>query len=233
MTERVRTVLKKNKVDAIDFESLTKNDRFCFDPDAGKKEAGYAAFSIVHHRPTSYQQPKRVDCPLNLVLHQVETDLKEQTIIAVENCLELAYCHANDGRSKSSLSLLHMENEAKTEDRVFRHMALEESLHCCEKAIESVDNAACLLLGKLDLASFTLHEYKTIPDQLAGPAEWNRFMDWHIATMRIIHIRIYYSLAGIQKKLVKEGRITLEMDEYLENALMQLAQSISILTEAS
>ena len=35
------------------------------------------------------------------------------------------------------------------------------------------------------------------------------------------------------KKLVKEGRITLEMDEYLENALMQLAQSISILTEAS
>ena len=233
VTERVRTVLKNNKVDAVDFKSLTEDGYFCFDPDAGKKEAGYAAFSIVHHRPASYQQPQRLDCPLNLVLHQVESALQERTVIAVENCLELAERHAIEGRSRSNLSLLHMENEAKTEGRVFRYMALEESLYCCQKAIESIDNAACLLLGKLDPASFTLQEYKTIPDEPADPAEWDRFMDWHIATMKVIHISIYNALAGIQEKLVKEGRITPEMDEYLENALMQLAQSISILTEAS
>ena len=234
VTEKVMTVLKKNRVDAVDFFPLESNEHIHYDFSAGKREAGYAVFSTVRERPRSYQKP-----PLNgpvdeELLRRAAFPLKAGTLASLENCLELMWRYGNAGRSVSNLSLLDLKIEAKTAQRCFRYVALIESLACCEDAIEYMDNAAYMLHCESDSTAFIRHEFPSLPDYhtITSEREWDRFMDWHIATLSSIHIDIYNALTKQFEHLTESGRMTPLIQQYLENALMQLAQSISILSEA-
>lgn len=234
VTEKVMTVMKKNRVDAVDYFSLG-DSHIHYDPSAGKREAGYAVFATVRGRPQSYQKP-----PLNgpvdgEFLSRAAFPLKAGTLACLENCLELMGRYGNAGRSASHLSLLDLESEAKTELRCYRHVALIESLDCCADAIECLDNAAYMLHCESDSpALMRRHEFPSIPDYhtITSGSEWDRFMDWHIATLRALHIDIYNALTKHFEHLKESGRMTPLIQQYLEKALMQLTQSISILSEA-
>ncbi len=227
------TVLKKNRVDAVDYFPL-ENEHLHYDSSAGNGEAGYAVFSLICGRPQSYQKP-----PLNgpvdeELLSRIAFPLKAGTLASLENCQELIWRYGNAGRSSSYLSLLDLESEAKTERRCYRYVALIESLACCEDAIECVDNAAYLLHCESDSPTFIRHEFPSLPGHqtITSSSEWDSFMDWHIATLRTVHIDIYNALTEHFEHLTDTNRMTPLIQQYMENALMQLAQSISILTEA-
>ena len=233
VTEKVMTVLKKNRVDAVDYFPL-ENEHLHYDSSAGNGEAGYAVFSLICGRPQSYQKP-----PLNgpvdeELLSRIAFPLKAGTLASLENCQELIWRYGNAGRSSSYLSLLDLESEAKTERRCYRYVALIESLACCEDAIECVDNAAYLLHCESDSPTFIRHEFPSLPGHqtITSSSEWDSFMDWHIATLRTVHIDIYNALTEHFEHLTDTNRMTPLIQQYMENALMQLAQSISILTEA-
>ena len=229
ITERVMKVLKKHKIDAIDMEPL--EDSIKLDPLAGKKEGGYASFSTIQNRPHRYQD-SQWDSILDWdMLNPIETDLKDGTLESIEKCLELAFRYGNAGRSTSVCALDKLESAQKTEDRIFRYVALRESLLCCEKAVECVDNAARLLGVISDSAPFIMNEFGLDNHLITSADLWEQYMHWYTPTIRRAHIDIYNALADYYEKRLKEGTSN-QIQQYLEKALMQLAQSISILTEA-
>jgi len=229
ITERVMKVLKKHKIDAIDMEPL--EDRIKLDPLAGKKEGGYASFLTVHKRPQRYQDSQS-DSLLDWdLIHQIESDLKDGKLESIEKCLELAFRYGIAGDSTSVCSLDKLENAEKTENRVIRYVALRESLLCCEKAVECVDNAAQLLGIISDSAPFIMNEFGLDHHLITNADLWEQYMQWYTPTIRRVHIDIYNALADYYEIQLKEGTSN-QIQQYLENALMQLAQSISILTEA-
>ena len=231
VTEKVMHVLKKNRVDAVDFDLLEGHGHFHYDSTAGKREAGYAVFSTVHQLPSSYQKPL-INYPLDGVMSSlVENDLKAGTLVCIENCLELIWRYGNAGCSTSNLSLISLEEETKTEQRCYRHIALIESLDCCGDAVEYIDNAAYLLHCESDSPAFLLNEFPSIPDYhiITNTKEWDSFMDWHIATLRFIYIDVFNALTDYFEHLHNSDQL---IKHYLENALTQLAQCISILDES-
>ena len=222
-------VLKKHKIDAIDMKPL--EDSIKLDPLAGKKEGGYASFSTIQNRPHRYQD-SQWDSFLDWdILNPIESDLNDGTLESIEKCLELAFRYGMDGNSTSVCSLDKLESAQKTEDRIFRYVALRESLLCCEKAVECVDNAARLLGVISDSAPFIMNEFGLDNHLITSADLWEQYMHWYTPTIRRVHIDIYNALADYYEKRLKEGTSN-QIQQYLENALMQLAQSISILTEA-
>lgn len=229
ITERVMKVLKKHKIDAIDMKPL--EDSIKLDPLAGKKDGGYASFSTIQNRPHRYQD-SQWDSFLDWdILNPIESDLNDGTLESIEKCLELAFRYGMDGDSTSVCSLDELESAQKTEDRIFRYVALRESLLCCEKAVECVDNAARLLGVISDSAPFIMNEFGLDHHLITSADLWEQYMHWYTPTIRRVHIDIYNALADYYEKRLKEGTSN-QIQQYLENALMQLAQSISILTEA-
>ncbi len=229
ITEKVMKVLRKHKIDAIDMDPL--EDSVKLDSLAGKKEGGYASFSIIHNRPQRYQG-FQWDSFLDWdMLRLIESDLKDERLESIEKCLELAFRYGVAGRSTSVLSLIHLENAEQTENRVFRYVALRESVFCCGKAIECIDNAARLLGTISDSAPFILDEFALNHRLITSPDLWEQYMEWYTPTIRRMHIDIYNALAAYLEKQQYRGT-TDKIQQYLENALMQLAQSISILSEA-
>ena len=229
ITERVMKVLKKHKIDAIDMEPL--EDRIKLDPLAGKKEGGYASFSSIHNRPHRYldsQGDSLLDWDM---LNPIDSDLKDGTLESIEKCLELAFRYGIAGDSTSVCSLDKLENAEKTENMVIRYVALRESLLCCEKAVECVDNAARLLGIISDSALFIMNEFGLDHHLITNADLWELYMQWYTPTIRRVHIDIYNALADYYEIQLKEGTSN-QIQQYLDNALMQLAQSISILTEA-
>ena len=229
ITERVMKVLKKHKIDAIDMEPL--EDRIKFDPVAGKKEGGYASFSNIQNRPHRYQDSQWYSILDWDMLNPIESDLMDGTLESIEKCLELAFRYGNAGRGTSVCALDKLESAEKTENRIFRYVALRESLICCGEAVECVDNAARLLGIISDSAPFIMNEFGFDHHLITGADLWEQYMHWYTPTIRRVHIDIYNALTDYYEKLLKEGTSN-QIQQYLENALMQLAQSISILTEA-
>lgn len=229
VTERVMKVLRKHKIDAIDMDPL--EDSIRFDSLAGKKEGGYASFSSIQNRPHRYldsQWDSLLDWDM---LNPIDSDLKDGTLESIEKCLELAFRYGNAGRSTSVCALDKLESAEKTENRIFRYVALRESLICCGKAVECVDNAARLLGIISDSAPFIMNEFGLDHHLITSADLWEQYMQWYTPTIRRVHIDIYNALADYYEIQLKEGTSN-QIQQYLENALMQLAQSISILTEA-
>ena len=83
----------------------------------------------------------------------------------------------------------------------------------------------------IDNADYTLVVDREFPYLITSADLWEQYMQWYTPTIRRVHIDIYNALADYYEKQLKEGTSN-QIQQYLENALMQLAQSISILTEA-
>ena len=229
ITERVMKVLRKHKIDAIDMDPL--EDSIRFDSLAGKKEGGYASFSSIQNRPHRYldsQWDSLLDWDM---LNPIDSDLKDGTLESIEKCLELAFRYGIAGNSTSCLSLDNLESAEQTENRVLRNIALRESVSCCGKAIESIDNAAQLLGTVSESAPFVVNEFALNYRLITSPDLWEQYMEWYPLTIRRMQIDIYNALADYLAKQLNKGT-TDKIQQYLENALMQLAQSISILSEA-
>ena len=229
VTERVMKVLRKHKIDAIDMVPL--EDSIRFDSLAGKKEGGYASFSSIQNRPHRYldsQWDSLLDWDM---LNPIDSDLKDGTLESIEKCLELAFRYGIAGNSTSRLSLDHLESSEQTENRVLRYIALRESVSCCGKAIECIDNAAQLLGTVSESAPFVVNEFALNYRLITSPDLWEQYMEWYPLTIRRMQIDIYNALADYLAKQLNKGT-TDKIQQYLENALMQLAQSISILSEA-
>lgn len=229
ITERVMKVLSKHKIDAIDMDPL--EDSIRFDSLAGKKEGGYASFSSIHNRPHRYldsQWDSLLDWDM---LNPIDSDLKDGTLESIEKCLELAFRYGITGNSTSRLSLDNLESAEQTENRVLRYIALRESVSCCGKAIECIDNAAQLLGTVSESAPFVVNEFALNYRLITSPDLWEQYMEWYPLTIRRMQIDIYNALADYLAKQLNKGT-TDKIQQYLDNALMQLAQSISILSEA-
>ena len=196
-----------------------------------KKEGGYASFSSIQNRPHRYldsQWDSLLDWDM---LNPIDSDLKDGTLESIEKCLELAFRYGIAGNSTSRLSLDHLESSEQTENRVLRYIALRESVSCCGKAIECIDNAAQLLGTVSESAPFVVNEFALNYRLITSPDLWEQYMEWYPLTIRRMQIDIYNALADYLAKQLNKGT-TDKIQQYLENALMQLAQSISILSEA-
>ena len=233
VTERVRNLLKRNKIDAVEFVPIEESTIHLYDGTMNS-DLTFVVFPQPPEHPvifTSKDDGRRLGSDTTLSI--IVDGLDNNGLLSIENCLERIRLFGSKRFGQISWFLGKCPFILQTNIRVERVIAIDRMFLYLYKALALLDNASLLLFGSLDPDSFRPCDFGGNMESVSDIEEWDGFIIRVIMILKRSLIDVYNALsvktkcyAGIQGKVR-------DVYNYLEESLKCLSEAIHVLTLVS
>jgi len=230
ITEKAYSVMRKNKIDAIELNLI--GNHYIFPMDFSGAEE-YLIVPDLTTRPARYDTESHNTCFDAANYHLLELYLANKNTVSIENCLEAVNHYVVLKLLDFSPSLSFFNKEYQTRRRVLAYSALDRVPKWCYRAIIKLDDLNHLLYGPLDPGSYVPTEYEGIPYRFTTADEWDLSMGKTIQTSQLLYKKAYNLLSEIYDTKILHNDLDERSSALFDDSLMRIAQAISILQYAS
>lgn len=232
VTNRVKTLLTQNRIDAIEFIPIEDSILHLMD-EKSSSNLDFVVFPDPPKRPLSFDVCECLEGVDLDTLGIIEDGLENKSLVSVENSLERIRLLGSNRLGKLSWFLGNCPAHLQTKIRVERVIALDKLFPCLFYAISHLDDACQLLLGSLDPDSFKPCDFGGFRESVSDIEEWDDCIRRIIKVLERSLKDVYNVLSDETKCYVGVQGKTSSVYDKLDESLSYLAKAIHVLTWVS